>query len=156
MLQISFNQIIRNISLNTYRYIGSGSGRAVYDLENGYVAKLAKNKKGIAQNEVEHHISADVKSDLLAKVVDISDDSKLLIMEKADSIKHISDVWKYFNVKSNKELRNIKEIKKITKKFDLINADLYKSNNWGKIDDRCVIVDYGFTRKVRRKYYLPF
>lgn len=147
---------MRNISLNTYKYIGSGSGRAVYDLGNGYVAKFAKNKKGIAQNEVEHHIWAAVKSDLLAKVVDISDDSKLLIMEKAERIKHISDVWRYFNVTGNRELRDIKEIRKITKKFDLINADLFKSNNWGKIDDRCVVVDYGFTRKVRRKYYLPF
>lgn len=155
-MQIYFDQIIKNINSDTYRYIGSGSGRAVYDLGNGYVAKYAKNKKGFAQNEVEHHISASMNSDVLAKAVGISDDSRLLIMEKADKIKHISDVWRYFEVDNNRELCKIKDIKKLINKFEILKGDLYRASNWGKIDGRCVIVDYGFTRIVRNKYYWHF
>jgi hypothetical protein len=117
-VQIRFDQIIKNINSDTYRYIGSGSGRAVYDLGNGYVAKLAKNKKGFAQNKVEYHISTTTDSDVLAKVMGISDDSRLVIMEKADKIRHISEVWEYFDVENNRELCKLKQIKKITSKFE--------------------------------------
>lgn len=153
---ISFNEIIRNINLNKYRYIGSGSGREVYDLHNGYVVKIAKNIKGIAQNEVEHYISDNANSDLLAKVTYISYDLKYLIMEKADKVSSMSGILRYFNVSNKSDLSNIKEIRKIAERFDLVYADFFKSNNWGKINGRYVIVDYGFTRSVRKKYYLHF
>lgn len=153
---ISFNEIIRNINLNKYGYIGSGSGRDVYDLHNGYVVKIAKNIKGIAQNEVEHYISDNANSDLLAKVTYLSYDLKYLIMEKADKVKHMSSILKYFHVNSKSGLSNIREIKKIAERFDLVYADFFKPNNWGKINGRYIIVDYGFTRSVRQKYYLHF
>lgn len=37
----------------TYDLIGRGSGRAVFDLKDGSVLKLAYNRKGIAQNKAE-------------------------------------------------------------------------------------------------------
>ena len=36
--------------------IGSGSGRIVYDIDGKKVLKLAKNPKGVAQNEMESNI----------------------------------------------------------------------------------------------------
>lgn len=152
-MRISFSQIKKDIYNNKYRYIGSGSGREVYDLGNGYVVKAAKNKKGLAQNKAEYRISASSDSGLFARIKAVSDDYIFLIMEKADSISYMPEVWDYFGVKSNSELQRIKEIKKITKKYDLVNADFFKANNWGIINGRCVIVDYGFTRSVRKKYY---
>ncbi|MHB1150881.1 MAG: hypothetical protein ACYCWE_01580 [Eubacteriales bacterium] len=150
---INFNEIIRDINLNNYGYIGSGSGREVYDLHNGYVVKIAKNIKGLAQNEVEHYISDNTDSDLLAKVTYISNDLKYLVMEKADKVKHMSGILRYFNVNKKRKLGNIREIRKIAERFDLVYADFFKPNTWGKINGRYVIVDYGYTRSVREKYY---
>ena len=150
---ININEIIRNINLNNYRYIGSGSGREVYDLHNGYVVKIAKNIKGLAQNEVERYISYNADSDLLANVIYISYDLKYLIMEKADKVKHMSGILRYFNVSNKSDLSNVREIRKIAERFDLVYADFLKPNTWGRINGRYVIVDYGFTRSVRGKYY---
>jgi tRNA nucleotidyltransferase/poly(A) polymerase len=67
--------------------IGSGSGRIVYDIDGEKVLKLAKNPKGIAQNEAEagagyyrdtHHI--------VAVVFDSADDDNWLIAEKAKKV----------------------------------------------------------------------
>ena len=91
-----FNQIMFDIRRGYYKYIGSGSSRDVFDLENGYVIKVAKNKAGIAQNKAEYKISDNDNSDLFAKVVQVSNDFSLLIMEKADEIYNISYVLKVF------------------------------------------------------------
>ena len=67
-LRSEFNQIKLNIKRGYYRYIGSGSGRQVFDLENGYVVKVAKNKAGIAQNKSEYKISyIDVNKILMSR-----------------------------------------------------------------------------------------
>lgn len=155
-MEVDFEQIILDISRQTYIYIGSGSGRRVFDLGNEYVVKVAKNKKGIAQNEAEYQISLINRSNLFAKISQVSEDFSLLIMEKADKIKKISDVWKYFNVKSNRGLFKLEELKDISSKYNLLLQDLCRPANWGKINERPVIIDFGFTRKVKRKYYSLF
>lgn len=51
--------------------ISSGSSRIVYQIDNEKVLKLAKNKKGLAQNEVEYTYSNDPYiSDIFAEVLD--------------------------------------------------------------------------------------
>ena len=150
---IAFNQIMVNIKRGYYRYIGSGSGRKVFDLGNGYVAKMAKNQAGIAQNKSEYKISANDNSDLFAKVIETSDDFRLLIMQKADKINNISYVWKYFNVTSKRELINLKELQNIKRNYNLLLDDIGRKSSWGMIDGRPVIIDYGFTREVMERYY---
>jgi len=59
----------------------------------------------------------------------------------------------YFNVKSNRELYNVGEIRYISSEYNLLMADLYRPVNWGRINARPVIIDFGFTRRVRKKYY---
>ncbi|SEW45772.1 hypothetical protein [[Clostridium] fimetarium] len=152
-MRVDFDQIIANVRDGAYKSIGSGSGRRVFDLENGYVVKVAKNKKGIAQNEAEYQISSASNSALFAKILQISEDYRMLIMQKAEKIKHISEVWEYFNVKSNRELYNVGEIRYISSEYNLLMADLYRPVNWGRINARPVIIDFGFTRRVRKKYY---
>ena len=153
MLKFDFEQIDSGIRKRTYKNIGSGSGRIVFDLKNGYVVKLAKNKKGFAQNETEFYISSIARSKIFAEIPQISQDFRLLIMEKAEKIKNISYVWKYFNVKSNKALFELEELKYLTYKYNLLQYDLKRVVNWGKIDNRPVIIDYGFTVDVKKKYY---
>ena len=150
---IAFNQIKLNIKRGYYRYIGSGSGRQVFDLENGYVVKVAKNKAGIAQNKSEYKISSIDNSDLFAKVTQASNDFELLIMQKADNIYNISYVWKYFNVTSKTQLFKSKELQNIKKRYDLLLGDFARRSSWGIINGRPVIIDYGFTREVQENYY---
>ena len=148
-----FNQIMFDIRRGYYKYIGSGSSRDVFDLENGYVIKVAKNRAGIAQNKAEYKISDNDNSDLLAKVVQVSNDFGLLIMEKSDTIYNISYVLKYFNVRDKRELLNSKELQKIKRNYNLVLGDFERKSNWGMINGRPVIIDYGFTREVRERYY---
>jgi hypothetical protein len=126
----------------------------VYDLGNGYVVKVARNKRGIAQNKVEHHIASKSNSALFAKVPQVSSNYHLLIMEKADRIKNMSEVWKHFDVQNNRQLFRLKELKDIPSKYGLLLPDLCRPVNWGKTDRGPVIIDYGFTWRVRNNYYL--
>jgi len=152
-MRVDFDQIKANIRDGAYKSIGSGSGRRVFDLDNGYVVKVAKNKKGLAQNEAEYQISSKSNSVLFAKILQVSEDYHMLIMQKAEVIKHISEVWGYFNVESNRGLYYVEEIRQISSEYNLLMADLYRPVNWGRINSKLVIIDFGFTRRVRKRYY---
>lgn len=148
-----FNNIMFNINRGYYRYIGTGSSRDVFDLKNGYVIKVAKNIAGIAQNQTEYAISNYDDSNLFAKVISISNDFYFLVMEKADKIDNISDVFRYFNVSDKRGLFHLKELQNIKKKYNLLLGDFDRKSNWGIIKGRPVIIDYGFTREVSERYY---
>lgn len=153
---IDLPAIINDISNGAYPVLGSGSGRRVYDLRNGTVLKAAKNKKGYAQNQIESIISEMDDSDLFAKVLFISPDNRFLIMEKADPVTGFSYVRNYFHVKNNRELFQLNNFNYIPRKYNLLITDLCRPVNWGILHDRPVIIDYGFTGRIRRKYYSVF
>ena len=136
-----------------YRYIGAGSARKVYDLNNGFVIKIARNIKGIAQNEAEFLISNDDESSLFAKVYFLSDDYKYLIMEKANGIKSEKELLNYFKIQNKKHLKSNEDIKEVHDKYNLVWADLYKFTSWGKIKDKLVLIDYGYTKEIYNKFY---
>lgn len=70
----SFNQRIKYCEENLKR-ISSGSSRIVYYIDDNKCLKLAKNKKGLAQNEVEYDYSNDyMLSSIVAEVFDVDDD----------------------------------------------------------------------------------
>lgn len=165
---IDFDQVIYDIKNKKYKILGSGSGRTVFDLQNGYVVKVAKNKRGLAQNEVEYKIFSDINnhlmkthsmkhySNLFAGIPAASSDFRLIVMEKAEKVDHISSVFHYFHVGSKSEFQNLKEFKDISERYDLLLSDLCRHSNWGLINGRPVVVDYGYTREVMRKYYALF
>lgn len=148
-----FSRIASNIRRGIYRYVGRGSGRIVYDIGNGLVVKEAKNLKGIAQNMEEYRIALVDDSGFLARVRDVSDDYRFLIMDKVERFNDIYPVWKYFHVGSNKELFQVEVLRYISEKYNLLIGDLGRASNWGSRDGRPVIIDYGFTRQVKRRYY---
>ncbi|MEA4823656.1 MAG: hypothetical protein VB111_06035 [Clostridiaceae bacterium] len=152
----NFEQIRLNIRNRLYNFIGSGSGRCVFDIGNGYVVKVAKNRKGLAQNEVEIEISSVDRSGLFAKILQYSEDSNFLIMQKAEKIESMSEVWAYFGVKRSSEFYRLDVLRTIADKHNLLLRDLGRPVNWGKINDKPVIIDYGFTRNVMKKYYSFF
>ncbi|MDF2941747.1 MAG: hypothetical protein K0S01_605 [Herbinix sp.] len=153
---VDFDNIRLNIKKESYDLIGTGSGRRVFDLNNGYVVKMAKNRKGIAQNKVEYQISSTAHTKIFAKVLAVSDDFIYLIMEKAEKINYISDVWKYYHVRNNRELFRLNEFRNLTSKYGLLLPDLCRPYSWGLIGGRPTIIDFGFTKEVRRRYYSLF
>lgn len=150
-----FKQISKNISSGAYKYLGKGSGRIVYDLGNGYAVKVARNAKGIGQNKAEYKIAVNDNSGLFAHIQIVSEDFKYLIMDKADKISSMAFVWKYFGVGCNKQFYKLKELKEACSKYGVLPWDLGRSVNWGQINGKPVVIDYGFTWEVRRRYYGP-
>lgn len=152
---IDFDYIKRNLEEHKYHLIGTGSGRQVYDCNNGYVVKEARNKKGIVQNKAEHYISSQDQAHVFAKTIAISDDSRYLIMEKAENVISLKDVWDYYHVRNGRELFRLKDFNNFTEKYNLLYSDLFRRSSWGIIDGRPVIIDFGFTKEARR-YYTQF
>ena len=152
-MDINIYHILCGIECRMYRYIGAGSARKVYDLDNGFVIKIARNIKGIAQNEAEFLISNDDNSSLLAKVYFISNDCRYLIMKKANVVKSERELLNYFKIENKKELSSNKFIKEIHDRHNLVWADLYKFTSWGKIKNRLVLIDYGYTKEIYNKFY---
>lgn len=155
-MDFDLESINQELKKGTYKFLGAGSGRRVFDLGNGYVVKAAKNRKGLAQNRAEHNISKENDSKLLAKIPKVSDDYNLLIMEKAENLIQFSEILKYFEVNSYRELFQMEEFRHLIKELGLLEADLRRIKNWGKIKECPVIIDYGFTVRVRNAYYFPF
>lgn len=150
---ISLPEIIHNLQQGLYPKLGSGSGRRVYDLQNGTVLKTAKNVRGYAQNQIEYIISEMDDSEQFAKVLYISRDNLYLIMEKAEPVTDFSQIRDYFKVKTNRELFQLNNLHYIPFKYNLLTSDLCRPANWGFLNGRPVIIDYGFTGRIRRKYY---
>jgi hypothetical protein len=151
-MDINFENISTNIRSKAYPKIGSGSGRIVFDLGNGYVVKAARNRKGIEQNKAEHQISNIENWNIFAKVMAHSEDYSLIIMEKAQRISSFRDIWNYYHVKNNRQLLSSDEFQSNLIKYNLLTADLCRLSSWGIINGKPVIIDYGFTRTVM-KYY---
>lgn len=73
----SFQQRIKYCEQHLQR-MASGSARTVFNIDNEKVLKLAKNRKGIAQNEVEINSSDDyLIDDILADVFDYDEENYL-------------------------------------------------------------------------------
>lgn len=150
---ISYNDIIYNINRGVYRYIGEGSSRQVFDINNGYVVKIAKNKAGILQNKVESYISLNEEAYIFAKVKYYSIDYSYIVMPKARSINNISYVYDYFGVKNKREFLNLRLIKRLIDKYNLVPGDIVRKSSWGIIDGGMYMIDYGFTKQIEEKYY---
>ena len=83
---MSFAQRIKYCEERLQR-ISSGSSRIVYKVDDEKVLKLAKNKKGLAQNELEAEYSRyNDLSDILARTFDSADDNTWVEMELARKV----------------------------------------------------------------------
>lgn len=152
-MELDLKLIHNNIQNNEYENIGNGSGRSVYDIGEGYVAKYARNIRGVAQNYTEYEIFMRSYSRILAEIYKISCNNNLLIMQKAKPLDNIDTLLKYFNVKSKDELVYVDIIRYLVNKYKLMPADLCKPGSWGTVNNRLVLIDYGFTRWVSKQFY---
>jgi hypothetical protein len=82
----SFNSRIKYCETHLQR-ISSGSSRIVYKIDEEKVLKLAKNRKGLAQNEVEIEYSGDyLLENILAKIYEYDENNLWVEMELAKKL----------------------------------------------------------------------
>jgi len=152
-MDYNLKEIIAGIRNDTYKLLGVGSCRKVYDLNDGFVIKIAKDIRGIFQNQTENKIYLSRKSNLFAEVVTVSEDNKFLVMPKARKIKSIETVYKYYNVKNMNSLIMFDHLNDDINSNKLSRADIVRPSSWGFIDDVPVLIDYGLTHSIYTKYY---
>jgi len=109
----SYAEKLRYAETHLGKPLGRGSSRVVYRVDNDKVLKLAKNKKGIAQNEAEIDWADDYYfEDMLAKIFDYDRDNSYWVeMEVAYRVKsndfqrlwgmNFKDLWVYLKNKND-------------------------------------------------------
>jgi hypothetical protein len=160
------------------KHLSSGSSRIVYLTPEKTIVKLAKNDKGIAQNEAESN--PKMKSKYLNKILGCAGNHSWLetcylekISEKdfkemtglefedfGESIRYglrkvsdNSDIKKPKNFDKVAESDIYKELKDIGEKFKLLPGDIARISSWGEKDGCPILIDAGLTRDIFDEYY---
>lgn len=132
----TLNKLINNEKefIASLKQINYGSSRKVFYLTKNKVLKVAKNRKGIAQNKAEVEIFESSERDYFATIYYYSEDFSWVIAEYCRPL-----------------------FGKIPKRIvDYIyNQDiLYECDEFGKnVKGKIKIIDYGGTNEVIYKYY---
>lgn len=153
--------------------LGQGSSRAAFLLSGKYVLKIALNEKGLAQNNAELDVFTNPKSQpIVAKVYRADEDNRWII---SDLVRPLTDPdefakltgtdWDDF-AKTIKDHLSKKGTKTIppdgftqtvinnAKTNKMLVGDIEEIGHWGKTpDNRCVLLDYGFTEDVFSQHY---
>lgn len=162
--------------------IGTGSGRAVYDIDGTKVLKLAKNPKGISQNEVEVELSDyDDNKGIVTLTYNSDDENTWLIAEKAKKItpnrfkeivgfdvdtvyKYVSYLLKPTSYKwSDEQLSVFEDSEFLSDMHDLCAnhsvhlGDFQRYSSFGEVirfgEPAIVVVDYGLNDEVYNTHY---
>jgi ribosomal silencing factor RsfS len=75
-------------------------------------------------------------------------------MKKADKVTSFDLVRSYYKVKNLRELFGLDKFYQLIKNNGLLLPDLYQKTSWGIINGKPVLIDFGFTKDVRRYYKL--
>jgi hypothetical protein len=131
-----------NLKLS-FKEMSAGAHRIVYDMENGFVLKVAISKKGILCNEVEAELYKTAHSSLKSYLAKVEDNGLgWIIMEKIKDRVRKTDV-------------NRRKLINIHKKFSKVGVNardiIRRMNNeprWGNIrylkkSKSIIIIDYG-------------
>lgn len=124
-----------------YKYIGTGKHRIVFDLDNGYVLKVARMGKGIQCNRNEVKLYRSVPSELRKHLCKIADNGKgWVVMEKMDlKVPYKEEYYHKTKIMDNKFRRYGVKLSDVTSREDrkpkMRNVRLSKDND-------IVIIDY--------------
>ncbi len=146
-----FDTIRSEVRGGRYTKLGYGAGRSVYDMNTGYVVKVAKNRFGLRQNRNESELSLRYHGDLLARVAAVSEGYEMLVMQTATPLHDMGPVLRYFNIKNLRRLTAVPELNALVREHRLVMKEFLGARNWGLINNRPVIIDYGFARRRRTR-----
>lgn len=162
--------------------LGSGSSRSAYLIDDNTVLKLATNKKGIAQNDVESDVSNHY--DIVPEVIDADWDNYIwLIVKRAKKLtspKRFEELtkisWTEFvkcliyeldGRRSNREKMMVKpeilpqlweheffsSVTDMAVNFGMPSGDLTRLGSYGEISGKAVVIDSGLTQDVYNEFY---
>ena len=168
---------------STLTKLGAGSSRIVYLVDDKTVLKLAKNQKGIGQNEVEIGASNKYYNDVIAEVYESDENGLWLEMELAKPInkvrfkqilgysvedfgKWVINLWNINNNRKSYYYTLDKQIEEIISDSEFANSviafiqdygltpgDLGRISTYGEFDGEVKIIDYGLNDDVLSNYY---
>jgi predicted nucleotidyltransferase len=167
---------------STLKKLGSGSSRIVYLVDDKTVLKLAKNQKGIAQNDAEIGASTSYYSDITAEVYESDENGLWLEMELAKPINKarfqeilgytVEDFgeWliNFWNINHSKppyytldkqieetinESEFANKVFSFVQDYSLSVGDLGVITSYGEFDGEVKIIDYGLNDDVLNTYY---
>jgi hypothetical protein len=163
---------------NNLSHLSSGSSRIVYLTPGKTIIKLAKNDRGIAQNETE--ANPKMKSKYLNPLISSADNCAWIETHYLDKIteKEFEDMTGFDfeefgsalryglkDVSGNSGKEKPKNFDKISKsdiykelqdvggRFKLMPGDLARISSWGTKDKRPVLIDAGLTKDVFADFY---
>jgi hypothetical protein len=168
----------KEIAEKAFKHISSGSSRITYLTKDNTVIKLAKNDKGLAQNEAE--ATADIKSKYLNSTIKHAKNYSWIEVPYAEKItekqfeemtdltfEDFGEAIKYGlkkvsgnsgkekpkNFKEVSESEIYKEVKRIGEKLKLLPGDLARISSFGSKDGHPIIIDAGLTVNIYDTYY---
>lgn len=168
----------KNYAERNLKHLSSGSSRIVYLTPEKTIIKLAKNDKGIAQNEAESN--PKMKSKYLNQIISYAKNHAWLETHYLDKItekefeqmtglafEDFGDSLRYGlkDVSGNKEAEKPENFDKVSKsdiykelvdigeRFKLLPGDLARISSWGTKDGRPVLIDAGLTRDIFDEFY---
>lgn len=176
----TFGERIKYCEENLTR-ISSGSARIVYKIDDEKVLKLAKNKKGIAQNEIEIDYSNDYYArNIVAETFEYDDDYLWLEMQLAKKLdrttfkritnldfnSYVSGIIFYGEKGNNRQSESLKylwwndfflTVIDFINTYELPYGDFTKLNSYGLVNkdgkESIVLIDYGLTDDVFNDFY---
>ncbi len=164
-------------------YLAQGTSRIVFAIDDERVLKLAKNAKGIAQNEGEcMYDFQNYYGDYVAKVFDSHPQDLWIEMEKAVKISptkfrqitgvDFKDMDVYLSNKFAKNYHNtqdprisafmddnefMQELSEMVGQYELLPGDIGKLNSWGLVKrggrEMAVLIDFGLGKSNYEDHY---
>lgn len=165
-----------------FNQLASGSARVVFDYNNDYVLKVAKNPKGIAQNNVENDgLIQNSYTNICTKIIEEGNDNSWLLVQKAKKItpskfealtgvnfKLFSNYMEYVFRKNNwltfdkdkkeqlDENEFVQNVVSLVADYAMPVGDIVRISSWGEVNDgggKAVLTDYGLTQDVFDEFY---
>lgn len=164
-----------------FQKLNSGSARIIYLLPDGRVLKLAKNEKGLAQNDNES--ATLMQTSITNKMLETDPNNKWLITSLAkkvskskfqslsginfDEFKQALEYWAgqhgksaYFSFREKPEnyekiLNNgfFQEIIDLIGTWNMGLGDLLRLNSYGEVNGKLILIDFGLTEDIFQKFY---
>ena len=129
----SFNKKIQYCK-QMLEYVGGGSSRMVFKIDNDKCLKLAKNKKGLEQNYTESDWSLQNYYSVTARIYDYDE----RIKEWAEG----------------EDNEFVQEIIDMMGNYDIAWGDLCRGSSYGvTADKRVVLIDFGATDEIINNHY---
>lgn len=163
------------------KYLGTGSARMTFETQDGKVLKIAKNKKGIAQTEVESALLEDyvlVGLELSIPLVAYEDNTyRWICVEKATKVTEkqfvqhfglncfdlVSKTQKFHSNDPNRMNPdfnrligcndNVNNFVNLAGMFDISLIEFSVLGNWGWYNNRIVVLDLGVNKAVKSEFY---